>query len=97
MVEPSESAFDNPTSWKDSEALLVIRTQDNLKMKATIISHPLQELAAITTVHPDEPQLLAGAAQVRKQETGSIPVLGSNIEQMLYNQGETQINIRRLK
>lgn len=44
-------------------------------MKATIISHPLQELAAITTVHPDEPQLLAGAAQVRKQETGSIPVL----------------------
>ena len=31
MVEPSESAFDNPTSWKDSEALLVIRTQDNLQ------------------------------------------------------------------
>jgi len=75
MIEPGESTFYNPTSWKDNEAFLVIRTQDNLKMKAAMVSHPLQKLPAIATVHPDETQLLAGAAQVSKQKTGAISIL----------------------
>jgi hypothetical protein len=75
MIEPSESAFDNPTSWQNSEALLVVGTQDNFKTNAAIFSNPLQELTAVAAVHPDETQLLAGAAQASEQETGAIAVL----------------------
>jgi hypothetical protein len=75
MIEPGESAFDNPTSWQNSEALLVVGTQDNFKTNAAIFSNPLQELTAVAAVHPDETQLLAGAAQASEQETSAIAVL----------------------
>ena len=75
MIEPGKGAFYNPTPWEDNEAFLVIGTQDNLKMKTAMVCHPIQELAAITTINPDEMQLLAGAAQASKQETGAIAVL----------------------
>ncbi len=75
MIEPSKGAFYNPTPWEDNEAFLVIGTQDNLEMKAAMVCHPIQELATIATINPDETQLLAGTAQVSEQETGSIAVL----------------------
>ena len=50
MIEPSKGAFYNPTPWEDNEAFLVIGTQDNLKMKAAMVCHPIQELAAIATI-----------------------------------------------
>ena len=75
MIEPSKGAFYNPTPWEDNEAFLVIGTEDNLQMKAAMVCHPIQELAAIATVNPDKMQLLAGATQVSEQETGAIAVL----------------------
>ena len=44
-------------------------------MKTAMVCHPIQELATIATIDPDETQLLAGAAQASKQETGAISVL----------------------
>ena len=75
MVEPGECAFDNPTSWEYREPLLVVGTQDNLQPKTAFGGPPVQELAAITAVDPDEAQFLAGTAQVCEQKLGAIAVL----------------------
>ena len=75
MVEPSECAFDNPTSWEYCEALLVVGTQDDLQPKPAFGGHPVEELPAITAVDPDEAQFLAGTAQVCEQKPDAIAVL----------------------
>lgn len=75
MVEPSECAFDNPTSWEHRETLLVVGTQDDLQLKTALGGHPVQELTAIIAVAPGDAQFFAGAAQVCEQELGTAAVL----------------------
>lgn len=75
MIEPGECTLDHPAFGQDNEALVIIGTEDDLELKATMVGHPGQELATIATVDPDEAQFLAGATQLGEQEAGTVPVL----------------------
>ena len=75
MVEPGECTLDHPAFEQDCEALAVIRTEDDLQLKAAMIGHPVQQLTAIAAVDPDEAQFLAGATQLGEQEPGAVAVL----------------------
>ena len=52
--------FDDPAFRQNNEAIMALRTQDDLQLKAAMVGHPRQELTAIAALDPDEAQFLAG-------------------------------------
>ncbi len=67
MVEPGKSAFNDPASGKDNEALLVIGAKHGLEPKATTVCNPIEELTSIAAINPDQAQFFAGAWQASEQ------------------------------
>ncbi len=59
--------FHHPTPRQDKETLLTIGTQDKLQAEVAMLHHPVKELAAIATIHPNQPQLFAGTAKSLKE------------------------------
>ena len=75
MVEPSESAFDDPATWQEQKALCGIRTQDELQTEVAMLHHPVEKLAAIAAIDPDQTQFFARPAEALKEQLGTIAVL----------------------
>jgi hypothetical protein len=56
--EPAESALNDPTSREELEAFDVVGSFDNLHCEPVALAqaaNPIQELASVSTVCPDEP------------------------------------------
>lgn len=75
MIEPGESAFNDPTPRQDQKAFLVISAQDKLQAEVTMRNHPIAELTAIAAIDPDKTQLFTGASKALKEQFGAIAVL----------------------
>lgn len=75
MVQPGKGTFNDPAPRKDNEALLVIGAKHELKPKATTVCNPIEELASIAAINPDQTQFFAGAWQPREQQPSAVPIL----------------------
>lgn len=56
VVEPSESAFDDPAAWRDDKAFLVVMAEDDLKATPIEGGYQLGELPATAAVDPNAAQ-----------------------------------------
>jgi hypothetical protein len=75
MIEPRESAFNDPSPGQNAKALLVVAAEYNLQTAATVFENPVEEFSSVATIDPDESEFLASSGQSGKQQTGSVPVL----------------------
>jgi hypothetical protein len=74
-VEPRESPFHDPAFRQHDKAGQVIRPFDDLQ--GPMIRHldPLDQLAGITPVGPDQPQTAEALAQAVQHQSGTVAIL----------------------
>lgn len=76
--EPPESTLNDPTPRKDLEAFDVVGSFDNLHVEPIALTQaadPLQELASVSTVCPDEPQPQERVPDQGQDKLGPVAVL----------------------
>lgn len=76
--EPAESTLNDPAPGKDLEAFDVVGSFNNLHFEPVALAQaadPLQELASISTVCPDEPQSQEGVPDYSQHKLGPVAVL----------------------
>ena len=78
--KPAESALNDPTSREELEAFDVVGSFDNLHLEPVALAQatdPVQELASISAVCPDEPQSHKGVLDQGQDKLGTVAVLNA--------------------
>jgi len=76
--KPAESTLDDPTSREELEAFDVVGSFDNLQVEPAVLAQaadPVQELASVSAVCPDEPQSQKGVLDQGQDKLGTVAVL----------------------
>ena len=76
--KPAESTLDDPTSREELEAFDVVGSFDNLQVEPAALAQatdPVQELASVSAVCPDEPQSQKGVLDQGQDKLGTVAVL----------------------
>ena len=75
--QPRKGPFDHPASGQHRKTFNVLTTFDNLQNPMTEISNPVNELACVSTISPDQRQTTETPRQFTQNQFGAITVLNA--------------------
>ena len=75
LAQPRKGPFYHPSSGQYRKALNILTTFDNLQHPATKIKSPVNELACISTISPNQGQTIETTQEFLKNHLGTVTIL----------------------
>jgi len=77
LSQPGERSFDHPSSGQHRKTFNVLTAFDNLQDPATEISSPVNELACVSTISPNQRQTTETTRQFTQNQLGTVAILNT--------------------